>query len=173
MLTSPSTRILLITGSHPDTELDIDVFLAMYPCILPDFMAVGVDAMGKHGWPLSYVVTYHVNDLAEIMQSKHRSFKIISYKAYPGVDIVHSYHGPTGSSALLGALAAFNLGYRKIVLCGCPLQGRNKHGRDYFKQFSPGWIAQAEQVRPYVRSMSGWTMEFLGFPEPEWVNGCS
>jgi hypothetical protein len=83
----------------------------------------------------------------------------------PGVDIIEPlFPGErSGSSALLGALAALKIGYRRIILCGCPLDEKK------YQPFQIGWIAKEKVVKGKVFSMSGWTKELLGAPGAEWM----
>lgn len=45
-------------------------------------------------------------------------------------------------------------GYDEVVLAGCPLTGS-------YAYFRSGWEVYAEHLAGRVRSMSGWTKEFL------------
>ena len=135
-----------------------------------DLLAVGLSTVTLYpGLPYRYVATYHVKDVPGIMRIT--GAEIISYVEFPGVRHVKRHTGPTGSSALLGTLWALAHGYQRIVLCGCPLQGKNKFGGDYYRQFHSGWRYRYEEIKNHVRSMSGWTSEFLGKPTEEWLYG--
>jgi hypothetical protein len=60
------------------------------------------------------------------------------------------------------------LGYKRIILCGCPLIGFNK-GNQSYAPFQKGWEKNGEELKPFVRSMSGFTREFLGEPDKGWL----
>jgi hypothetical protein len=98
-------------------------------------------------------------------------YKVISHIQTAGVDIVIPNVGPSGSSSLLGVWAGLELGYDRIVMCGCPLIGKNTFGRDYNKQYARGWVHACNRIKPFVRSMSGWTRDLIGKPTKEWIYG--
>ena len=139
-----------------------------------DFMLIGLDAVDKFPGEVKYFVTYHVEDIPESINRRKAlggncDFKIISHETKPGVDIVHPHEAPSGSSALMGVLAGIKLGYQRMILAGCPLTGKNPKGGSY-DNFQKGWQAHLDQYAGKVRSMSGWTKEFLGSPTEEWLS---
>jgi len=161
---------LIITGSAPCVLIDI----AGVPRVCTyDYMAIGLDAVDKYIWPIKYVATYHPVEIPRIRERRERcggnlDYRVISMKVLPGVDIIEPFRPPSGSSSLLGVLAALRMGYRRIILCGCPLIGKNAAGGTY-ETFRKGWEARANEFTGRVRSMSGWTAEFLGAPTEEWL----
>jgi hypothetical protein len=64
----------------------------------------------------------------------------------------------------------------RVVLAGIPLTRQAGHcdeagdWRDAEK-YRREWQDSADEMRPYVRSMSGWTRELLGEPTSEWLAG--
>ena len=162
---------LFIVGSANNATEDVECFLKQFP-IDCRYMSVGLDAC-KLPYIWSYIATYHpeedIKGLLSIMKKQSEPYQIIGHKQVPYVDIVVPFEKPSGSSALLGSLAAIQMGFNKIILCGCPLQGVNDKKSPY-EQFHKGWEAKADEVKPFVRSMSGWTAEFLGKPTIEWMN---
>jgi hypothetical protein len=60
------------------------------------------------------------------------------------------------------------MGYQRIILCGCPLIGKNDKAGSY-ETFRRGWEARRQELEDRVRSMSGWTREYLGAPDREWL----
>ena len=174
-------RVLVIFGAAPNTVEDFESLIAMgfrdY-----DVLAVGIDALSnlKNEY-IRYFATYHPMDLASVrferdQMKRNVDFKIISHKPYP--DKEHSIVGiiipidlqkePSGSSALLGVLGAMKEGYEKMVLCGCPLTGKNTKEQPY-SVFRTGWLFHEKAVLGKVKSMSGWTKEILGSPDKEWL----
>ncbi len=96
---------------------------------------------------------------------------------------IHAWNMPNGngSSGLFGVLIALEHGYTKIVLCGIPLEGQERH--DYkgdsvevveaptdYKHYRSGWLMRRDYLKLHVRSMSGWTKELFGEPTAEWLN---
>lgn len=165
------SKILIITGSAPCVLEDLaraKELAASY-----DLMAVGLDAVDKYAEPIKYVVTYHPKEIAEIAERRagygNTDYLMISHQEKPGVDIcIHDWWIPSGSSSLLGVQAAQRLGYDKIILCGCPLTGKNKDEQEY-KNFHAGWKTRKKETAACVRSMSGWTRDLLGAPDEQWL----
>jgi len=161
---------LLIVGCHTDAveEAEKASLLIANEC---DYLAVGKDAVKlKFNW--KYVATYHKEDLVDILSQidkrKLIDCQIISHEKAAGVDVIIPFEKPSGSSALLGALAGIQFGYTKMILCGCPLEGGNNKGHLY-NQFRIGWEKKKIIVESCVRSMSGWTKNFLGSPSLDWL----
>lgn len=79
-----------------------------------------------------------------------------------------------GSSGLFAAKIAIECGFGKIVICGVPLIAEGNHivrKRQWAAAhaFRSGWKRNHKNICTKVRSMSGWTKEFLGAPTPEWL----
>ena len=166
-------NILIITGAAP-CVLDDLTALAMDDS-MADFMAIGLDAVDKYPWPIKYMATYHPVEILEIKARResiggNTDYIVISHESKEGVDIIEPLlpGERSGSSALLGVQAALKLGYRRIILCGCPLTGKNSTGGAY-ETFHVGWEEKKKILKDCVHSMSGWTMEFLGAPTEEWL----
>lgn len=169
---------LIIIGSAPCAQEDVTAALSLRDASQAawqsfDFMAIGLDAVGLFSLPLKYVATNHPEDIPDIrkrreMINANLDYQIISYREHKGVDIVQHVGSISGSSALLGALAGITLGYKKIILCGCPLTGPAVTPKcNPYEIFRPGWEAEKEKVMGKVKSMSGWTKDFLGEPTEE------
>jgi hypothetical protein len=137
-------------------------------------MAIGLDAVDKYRWPIRYCATYHPAEIPEIRRRREAcggngDYQIISHEQRGGVQIyIADWWKPSGSSSLLGVQAAIRMGYTRIVLAGCPLTGKNAKNGDY-ENFRKGWEAHAKDLGDRVRSMSGWTLNFLGAPTDEWL----
>jgi len=79
-----------------------------------------------------------------------------------------------GSSGLFAVKVARELGYRRVILCGVPMTVEGGHFRRRQRWaachgFRPAWERHAGELRPYLRSMSGWTRELFGAPGPGWL----
>lgn len=165
---------LIITGSAPCTLEDLSNI--PFPHDRFDFMAIGLDAVDKYKMPIRYVATYHPAEIDEIRKRRedfggNTDYEVISHEARSNVHLcIVDWWKPSGSSALLGVQAALHLGYHRIILCGCPLTGKNEKNGSY-EVFRKGWEVHREKFKNSVRSMSGWTCELLGLPTEEWING--
>ena len=165
------SKLLIITGSAPCVLEDLA--RAKELATSYDLLAVGLDAVDKYAEPIKYVSTYHPKEIAEIAERRagygNTDYLVISHQEKPGVDIcIKDWWIPSGSSSLLGVQAAQRLGYDKIILCGCPLTGKNKDEQDY-KNFHSGWQKRLKEISACVRSLSGWTRDLLGAPDDQWI----
>lgn len=82
-----------------------------------------------------------------------------------------------GASGLFGTKVLRFEGFERIVLAGVPM---NREGAHFYApdkpwetagSFHKGWEKHMDQIKPYVRSMSGWTKIRLGAPTAEWLAG--
>lgn len=160
-------KLLIIVGSAPCVLED----LAKLPPIEADYMIIGLDAVDKYLGTAAYCATFHPAEIPKIIERRrlaggNTDWKMVSHEPRPGVDIVTSHNGSSGSSAMLGILTALNLGYDGIICCGCPLEGPKR-----YEAFRNGWTVRMALIKDKVRSMSGWTMKLVGAPTEEWLNG--
>uniref|UniRef100_A0A6M3MAM2 Uncharacterized protein n=1 Tax=viral metagenome TaxID=1070528 RepID=A0A6M3MAM2_9ZZZZ len=170
-------EIIIIMGIAPCLEEDLSNIFKLQDLKEVDFMAIGLDCSDRVLFDIQHVTSYH----QEFEQFKARRSKAggnLDYKTHshkPPADYIWPLvaRSPlSGSSAFLGCQAAIGLGYEKIVLCGCPMQGKNfinKKATDYDK-FQKGWVKFAPQMfGDKVKSMSGFTRDLMGFPTKEWL----
>lgn len=78
-----------------------------------------------------------------------------------------------GSSGLLAACVALEIGADRIVLVGIPLDYTQGHYDDPkpwrdAANYRKAWVSHLDQLAN-VRSMSGYTAEILGKPTKEWI----
>ncbi len=135
-------------------------------------MGVGLDVAAER-IDFKWIVTLHPDEAQEIKDRRYNAglpvVPVIGHEGRSGVDIVYPYEAPSGSSALHGVLWGLDNGYNRVVVCGCPLEGKNKSGTGY-EQFRTGWEARKDRISENVRSMGGWTAELLGKPTTDWIN---
>ena len=79
-----------------------------------------------------------------------------------------------GSSGLLMIKIAREMGFRKVILCGVPMTVEDNHFRrgqpwTAAHGFRRAWGRQIRDLKPFVRSFSGWTAEQFGNPTPGWL----
>lgn len=119
----------------------------------PDKMIPWTQLREKNGHPMPFGSTWC-----------HRSFK--------------GFTGHTkdwqGSSGLMMVKIAREEGYTRIIVCGVPMTVEAEHFVRHQRWnaapgFVRGWRRQEAQLRPYVRSMSGWTRETFGEPTFDWL----
>lgn len=81
-----------------------------------------------------------------------------------------------GSSGLFAVKVALECGCDRIVLAGVPMSADGAHFFDPAKweeanAYHKAWLNHQAELAPFVRSMSGQTKEWLGFPTREWLAG--
>lgn len=145
---------------------------------LYDFMGIGLDCSDRVLFDVQHFATYHTNEFTELKERRKRAGGNIDY-------VTHSHQKPadriwplvapspySGSSSFLGTQALVGMGYTKIILCGCPMQGPNQTGKkERYDNFFKGWEKYAiSMFGNKVKSMSGKTMQLLGYPSKEWLS---
>lgn len=169
----------LLLGDARCVHDDAAAALAMFS---PD--AVGAtNNIGIH-WPgrVDYWFTLHplkcpdwpgiVDAMRQRETSRRNHPQTWAHKNAAGID----RHTPdwAGSTGLLGVKALLEEGFDRIVLAGIPMTAEQSH---YYSpkpwssapSFRKGWVRYQKQIAPFVKSMSGWTMELLGAPTAEWL----
>jgi len=167
-------NIILLIGFGPCVKDDL--FLANAVINGQEFqtMAIGMDVVKMFENRTDYIITNHPEDIPiikSIMEKRgYNPSPIVTPTNAAGTDFILDppYEGPSGSSAIVGSLWALQQGFKKIILCGCPLSGNAIEGNPY-EAFRPGWQYHFNKVKGRVKSMSGWTAELLGKPTLDWV----
>jgi len=137
-----------------------------------DVMAIGLD-MAEYVGRIKHVVTYHPYELPDFRKRReavggNQDYETHSHEQFDGlVNRLWPYIKPSGSSAMLGIEAGMGMGYKRIVVAGCPLIDRKY---TVTCDFRPGWTTRFDKIKDAVRSMSGWTRDLLGAPTEEWMN---
>jgi hypothetical protein len=162
-------RTLIITGDGPNLLED----MALVPDLdAYDILAVN-ESCDRYPHPIRYMATYHPEFIVKRVADKRREaggnmdYRVIAHKAFEGVDtIIKDWWRPSGSSSLLGIQAALMvLGYGRVILCGCPLEGPDRAGKpNLYEPYRKGYEARKKEMQGRVKSMSGWTRDFLGSP---------
>jgi len=169
-------RVLIIYGAAPCNADDYTEAIKIVGDA--DVAGVGLDTALVR-IPFEWIVTLHPKEAEEIRLRRNNgglgAITIVSHELSDGdgndydVDALTPYVPPSGSSALLGVLHGIRLGYRKIILCGCPLMGKSEKGYEY-SNFRKGFEGHYDEIAGWVKSMSGWTRDFLGAPLEAWID---
>lgn len=90
------------------------------------------------------------------------------------VGFTHHTRDWQGSSGLFMTKIALECGFTHIILCGVPMDAEAGHiiRRQPWgsaQGFIRGWMRRLGTIKPYVRSMSGWTQQQLGAPDFLWL----
>lgn len=168
--------ILIIVGSAPCMNDDLQKARALIGNRPVNYMVIGLSTARTYDGPVTFAVIGHCGNLPEIRrlleQKGAKNYKTIDYHANAGIDIIEPDPSPSGSSSLIGTFAAISMGYRKIILAGCPLSGVTSHG-DPCDEYHPGWDSKKDELIGIVKSMSGWTKGLLGEPTAKWIEKAS
>lgn len=124
-------------------------------------------------------VTLHTEKIAAWLEqrqlsSKQKPSQVWAHRKYPEKIITHSTPDWRGSSGLFACKIAMESGINKILLCGVPMTVIGDH---FVRQrrwnacegFRDAWDCHMAEIRPFVRSFSGWTAEQLGVPTIEFL----
>lgn len=120
----------------------------------PDKIDAWLSIRQQHKWPKPSQVWAHRKD--------------------PRRNITHATPDWAGSSGLFACKIALEQHHTKIILCGVPMTVESCHFQRKTRwaactAFRRPWDTHRKELEPYVRSMSGWTQEFLGAPDVAWL----
>lgn len=173
-------RAIVIGGADCVWD-DVKAARAMFE---PDAYFVTNDMIAL--WPerLDYVCSLHPEKIAEWLAQRAKKkypppgeiwcHKIAGPRGVMHKGVDHATTDWAGSSGLFGAKVALEQGFNKVVVCGVPLVAEHNHIQrkrhwSAAHAFRSGWKRNHKNLKDAVRSMSGWTKEFLGAPTPEWL----
>lgn len=134
----------------------------------------------KYSGKIDHWVTIHsefMQDWLEVRAARHfntpRCIWFSSEGNHPNIPHQTSEEWG-GSSGLLAAKIALELGFERIVLCGIPVEASAKHFLyeqewDGAQRYQRAWELHAAELTGKVRSMSGWTARLLGQPDEFWL----
>ena len=169
-----SVKKILIIGTAQCVWNDLDQVKSDHT----DVMVVS-DIGAYLPWPVHHWVTLHPENLSGWMRLRaHHKHglplvpRTHSAKAYNGIDKIWDIPNTGGGSGMYAIKVALRLGYENITLAGIPMDGTSHF-------FDPPWVGstcagrlmrgawQLEIDRnpsPWkkVRSLSGWTMNYVG-----------
>jgi len=127
-------------------------------------------AVSPHGRALAHLVAYR--RLIKSLEPAVRDALLVSHSSYATAGVDRAWPQFTaGDSSLLATRIACALGFPRIVLVGVPLDASGRFyddperpSFDYVGTYRPRWEEARAELGDRVRSMSGWTAEFLGRP---------
>jgi hypothetical protein len=135
----------------------------------------------KWNGPVDHWATFHPEKLQQWKNQRHAAglppageYWTATRRVIPNRMEINRVPNWGGSSGLLAARVALELGATHVVLCGIPLDYAQGHfntpaipwreGGSYRR----GWVEHALELTR-VKSSSGWTRELLGAPTAEWL----
>lgn len=175
------TRPVLILGAAASLWTDL-AGLGDWPGAV---MAVN-RAGAFHAGRLDHWVSLHPDRLGGFMAERERAGRAIDCTTWcqrgdpeTRVDVVPQALGCSGSSGLYAVRIALGiLKAQRVVLAGMPMDGgphfydTGRRSGPSFVPYRPEWRRAArDEFAGRVRSLSGWTADLLGRPDPDWLEG--
>ncbi len=186
---SPQNPIVLITGDGRTLQKDISQFLNWR--MKHDVMAIG-RSMNEYPGPVLHWANVDGADSrwwAEHLPKRNGGDFPIRHSLgdLPWYDVDwdikdeivlgdgNSWHG---STALFAVYVSLALGYKKILLAGCPLDGKGHWWQGNNKEPGPSWPGETYQAwlefslmpeAERVKSFSGYTAIMVGTAFREWM----
>jgi len=137
-------------------------FASMLP-IKPNYI------VGMHG---AYIDTY--KNIACIKAEEFGWIKnFYTVSSFGHADYVYKDLGGDGTSGRFAVDVALKLRFKKILLCGVPIDGTDRFYGDIKHDYAPliNYKEWTEQDNSKVRSFSGNTKKLLGEPTEAWLTG--
>ncbi len=181
--------VLLVLGSGLsvfDDILDAEMLINLSGRIPYDVMACNLSFLAYNG-PILHLVSVHperlhfFHELAKLLPEQRMGHIYThSFMLAEGIEFAWPIADQSGTSAMFCVKVGLLLGYKKIILCGVPLEGSrrffdNPH-QEFINNFSCRGIENAwrewlktEAFQLNVRSMSGKSKEILGAPDERWL----
>lgn len=108
---------------------------------------------------------------------RNTDYTAVSHKehAMTRVDRVVNEIWPGSSGLYACQVGAITYGYQRLILCGIRIDASpHYHGTDPWdgvRIYRRGWMEATDQpeLRGRIRSMSGWTADYLGTPDKDWL----
>ena len=153
--------------------------------IMPDHDLIAVNMSGICFPNIVHLVSLHCERvpafLAVALQDNGRHITTHSQESnqtIPEIECRWNFGTAGGSSSLFAVRVALRLGYKRVILCGVPLD-KNRRFYDGYGRKSEicdrateiSWQMAKAELGDKVRSMSGKTRDILGEPTKEWVDG--
>ncbi len=173
---------LLIFGTARCLWEDRDKAHALLKGKTHHVMCINDAAIHVMGHPINHIVSLHAEfpgALRKIQMAARNLGQSQTHSDKPngGIDIVWNFYNVGGTSALFGAKIGIAMGYKKIILCGCPLDGTGHYWEDPSTKgildchaIGDVWRSAArDYLHGYVKSFSGRTKDYLGEPTEEWL----
>jgi hypothetical protein len=150
----------------------------------PDAYAVINDMIPQWSGRIDYICSLHPEKIAEWLLQRSKKgltfagevwcHKIAGPRGMMHKGVDHQSGDWQGSSGLFAPKVLLENGFNKIVLCGVPMTAEGGHivrKRQWpvAMAFRRGWKLHEKFIKGKVKSMSGWTEQFLGAPTPEWL----
>jgi hypothetical protein len=127
---------------------------------------------------IDYAVTLHPDKMHGWQRERTKNKlpmpfgSIWCHRSYLGFS--HHTRDWQGSSGLFMVKIALEQGFTHMILCGIPMDVDSDHIMRHkpwnaAPGFVRGWNRHMMEIKPFVRSLSGWTRQQLGEPDMLWL----
>ena len=173
----------IVIGAAPCWEDDLEAARKY----VPDWPVVAVNTIGAlYPDDIAVWVSVHGRDLLKWMPLRAERGYNTDYTAYGNFSDSEDDGGAVrwnrpnkgGSSGLHAVELAMEIGYKKLILCGMPMDGDQRcqsfdgaatQATCNYESYQSGWEKLYPRLKGKVRSMSGWTKALLGKPTKGWL----
>ena len=180
-------RTALIVGSAPCVWKDLDFFETLSSYRNVDIALVNLSCLSFFREAATYLITLHP-ELARAMKTlrKNRSKEDLichSIELEDGVDFAWTLREPQdGFSGFFAARVLVALGYKKVIVVGCPNDesghfyddpwhvARGKHPTHINDVIRSQIRYYSEDLQGKLKGASGFIMETYGKPTAEWLS---
>lgn len=167
-------RFAIIVGGSEC--VDEEVAQAQFLCRGYDLEYFFINDQISHFPDEGYAISLHPEKIPLWLNERRQKgyptpLKVWCHRQHKNKAMTHVTPDWGGSSGLFALkIAREEEKHDHIILCGVPMKTDAKHfvrriNWTACEAFLRGWRAHTNDLRPYVRSMSGWTRELLGAPD--------
>jgi hypothetical protein len=181
---SPCGRVAIVIGGGADVLAEYAAVRELIPAC--DFMwhndrldyFVCNDMIAQFPEPIDHAVTLHPGKLRGWLRERRDRIGTVPVRTWCHRGNVVGFTDSTpdwgGSSGLFAVKIAREQGHERIILAGVPMTVEGSHFRRRERWaaahgFRPAWQRRADELAPFVRSLSGWTQEIFGAPDQAWL----
>lgn len=171
-----SVALILGGGQHVYNETDLAVRICATADKTPTIFGCN-DQIELYPGAMAHAVTLHPDKMLGWVTRRYKRGlppldRMWAHRPFAG--FTNHSRDWQGSVGLFAVKIARELGFTHIILCGIPMTVEDKHlvrGVDWKAAygFRRAWPARVSSLKPYVRSMSGWTREQFGLPTQQWL----
>jgi len=154
-------KVVAVNVAGQDYPEQVDYWVSFHP----NFFEMWIRKRLKKGLPYSTETTQLWSGTNNGKRLGARTLReLVRYANYFG-----------GSSGLIATrVAVDHVKGDKVVLCGIPMENTKRYDdqRNWREalMYRDAWLSVMPLLKPYVRSMSGWTREQFGEPTKEWLD---
>lgn len=179
-VTAPTTQdiaIVMCGGGDPFAEWEL--IKAMCERAGKKYSIFAGNDMIEHFPPsIDHAITLHPDKLKLWLPRRRTNGfneppKVWAHRNYESV-VTHWTRDWSGSTGLLCVKIARECGHTHIVTCGVHMLVESNH---FIRKqewgaahgFRRGWMSRTRELKPYLRSMGGWTLDTFGAPTEDWL----